>query len=229
MILTSECERNLAGALSTGGVVLDASAVDACEQALTQQHAGCDWIGPWQPPTPPACLGILEGTRGPGDRCRSNLECGDGMRCLGAGPTDLGTCGAPPPPGALCGATVDTLAVYTRQDDAELHHPACQDGFCDRTRCVRLIEPGQTCRSSVECRGRCVDGECLEGEVIAGSSCSGGECSPGLRCIDGSCQEPRSTGETCKDDRECKSACVDGKCAMRCLSPAILRKLIKSQ
>jgi hypothetical protein len=224
VMVTRECERNLAGAITSGGVSLDEANVAACEQAIEAMHATCDWIGPWQPPAPTACLGILSGARNAGEPCRSNLECMDSHRCIGAGPTDQGVCGEPPPPGSLCGAAVDPLAVYARQDDAELRHPPCGDGYCDRARCVALIEDGQECKASVQCKsGRCVEGKCTA------EGCSGGDCAPGSRCIDSKCQEPKSLGEECTDSRECKSGCIAGKCAMECTNPAITRGLIKTQ
>ena len=226
VVLTSECERNLTGAIASGGVALDEARVAECEEAIESMHASCDWIGPWQAPTPAACLGIVRGQRGVSEECRSSLECGGGLRCLGVGPTDPGVCGAPPPPGSLCGTAVDTLAVYTRQDDVDRQHPQCAEGFCDRARCVAFAEDGASCQASVQCRsGRCVEGKCAEEGV---AMCTGGECGSGTRCIAGSCREPKAIGDECSDHRECKSACIEGECAMQCTSPALLRGLIKT-
>jgi hypothetical protein len=226
VLLTGECERNLAGAIAGGGVAIEEERVAACEQGIEAMHAECDWIGPWPALMPSACLGIVRGTRKAGEECRSSLECGGGLRCVGVGPTDPGICGEPPPPGALCGTAVDTLAVYLRQDDVDRRHPACADGFCDRARCVAYAGDGASCKASVQCRsGRCVEGKCAAEGIAA---CSGGECAAGLRCISGTCSEPKSIGEPCGDHRECKSACISGKCATQCLSPALLRGLIKT-
>jgi hypothetical protein len=226
VVLTSECERNLAGAIASEGVAIDDERVAACEQAIEAMHGSCDWIGPWQAPTPAACLGIVRGKRGVDQPCRSSLECVGSLRCLGVGPTDPGVCGEPPPPGSLCGAAVDPLAVYARQDDVDRQHPQCSEGFCDRARCVAFSEEGGECAASVQCRsGRCVGGKCA---AEGAAACSGGECAPGTRCIGGECREPKGIGESCADHQECKSACVSGKCAMQCLSPALLRGLIKT-
>jgi hypothetical protein len=227
VVLTSECVRNLAGALADGAILLQDANVDACQNAMTSAHAGCEWVGPHAPKVPEACLGLLRGTRLPNEVCRSSLECQHGLRCLGSGPTQAGRCTKPPGIGSLCNTSVDPLAVYTRQDDFELRHPPCADGFCERNRCVEKIRTGGACKSNEQCLvGRCAEGRCVD-ETTAdeGEACLGGDCIEGTRCVDGKCAEMKPLGAECSSNAQCKAACVEGKCNLGCDEAPLLKKL----
>jgi hypothetical protein len=156
----SECARTLSFALRAGAVTLAGADVDRCAAAMEAALQGCDWVKPLSPPPPPACEGIVKGTRPESAACRSSLECVEGLRCAGAGPTDMGRC-APPRRRGACGMAVDTLATHTRQHRIELAHPECE-GHCARRACADNVALGGACRSDVECgRGRrCAAGRC---------------------------------------------------------------------
>lgn len=226
VMLTSECVRNLSGALALNAVSIDEPRIAACEEAMAREYRGCDWVGGISRPTPPECLGLIAGKIAKGAPCRSSLECGEGMRCQGSGPTDLGKCGEPLIEGRLCNTAVDTLAAYTRQDDLELRHPACQ-GFCDRNRCYNAVALGGECKVNVHCgRGnRCVRGKCVDDpHAELGEECLGGDCAPGLRCSGKVCIVPKAAGEACSTEFDCLASCVDGTCAQSCSGlPLILR------
>jgi hypothetical protein len=226
VMLTSECVRNLSGAIALDAVTIDEAKIAPCEAAMNKVYEGCDWVGGLNQPTPPECLGVITGKVKKGDRCRSSLECGEGMRCQGSGPTDPGKCLEPLPEGRLCNTAVDTLATYTRQDDLEIRHPGCQ-GFCDRNRCYNAVPIGGECKVNVHCgRGhRCKEGKCVgEEHAQLGETCLGGDCAPGLRCAASKCVVPKAAGEPCGTDFDCKAACIDGKCATSCAGlPMILR------
>lgn len=227
--LTSECERNLAGALSVKGIALDESKIAACSAAIETQHEGCDWVAPSPLPIPAECLGIVAGTKKLGEACRSTLECPAGLHCRGSGPTDLGRCSPPAPPRASCNTGVDPLVTYLRQDDVEITRPACQ-GFCDRNRCRAFLELDTSCVSNVQCGSerRCREGKCVEGAIAAkGEPCIGGDCAPGLRCSQKKCVEPKPVGAECEVDSECRSVCEDGACKMSCDTAPILKQLSK--
>ena len=228
VILTSECVRNLSGALADGAVVLSDANVDACENAMKSAHEGCDWVGPHPPGVPEACLGLLRGARKANDVCRSSLECQHGLRCLGSGPTERGRCGKPASNGLLCNTAVDTLAVYVRQDDFERRHPACADGFCDRNRCAEKIRVGGACKANNQCLlGRCAEGRCIdEPTADVGEPCLGGDCIEGTRCVEGKCAESKPLGSDCTSSAECKAACVENKCNLGCDDAPLLKKLI---
>lgn len=226
VILTSECVRNLSGALALDAVRVEESEIASCEAAMTKEYAGCEWVGGLGQATPSECLGIVHGKLSKGAQCRSSLECPEPLRCLGSGPTDLGRCGEPLSQGKLCNTAVDPLAAYTRQDDLEDRHPACQ-GFCDRNRCYDAVPIGGECKVNVHCgRGhRCKDNKCIEDRFAKeGDACLGGECEPGLRCSQKKCAVPKAAGESCANDFDCRASCVSGKCATSCTGlPMILR------
>jgi hypothetical protein len=227
VVVTSECVRNLAGALADGAVVLPEADVDACENAMKSAHEGCDWVGPHALRVPEACLGLLRGARRLNDVCRSSLECQHGLRCVGSGPTQTGRCAKPPGNGSLCNTAVDPLAVYARQEDFERRHPPCSDGYCDRNRCVEKVRTGGACVATDQCLvGRCAEGRCVdETTADVGEACLGGDCIEGTRCIEGKCAELKSIGAECTSNAECKAACIDGKCNLGCEEAPLLKKL----
>ena len=221
--LAGECARTLSFALRSRAVTVDEPAVAACEAAMARIHEGCDWVGPLLPDVPPACAGLMHGTLRAGATCRSSLECQEGLRCRGVGPTDPGTCGPPLADGARCNVAVDTLVTYTRQEGwAEASHAECQ-GFCSRRACRAGVAEGQACTVSGECgRGhRCAGHRCVAGAVAAkGEECSANECAPGLRCWQNRCIVPKPAGERCTSPFECAGGCQAGRCAMDCGGPA---------
>lgn len=227
--VASECGRNLAGALAGGGITLDAAQVKTCTTALASAYEGCDWVGPHPVRLPEACRTIVRGTVAEGKTCRSSLECADGLRCAGAGPTDAGRCRAAAAEGDPCGTAVDPLATYLRID-MDQARPPCAAGFCDRQRCRASKPVGERCRASVQCAdgARCAKGTCIEGAVAqAGEPCGGGDCAPGLRCVVGQCTAPKPIGALCKRHADCAAGCVDGHCAQVCSTAALLQHLRK--
>jgi hypothetical protein len=222
VVFTSECVRTLTSAVRFKAVSLDPVEVDRCAAAMGTAHDGCDWVGPWPPETPRECEGIVHGKLAVGARCRSSLECTEGLRCHGAGPTSPGLCGLPHGTGDACGAAVDTLAVFTKQSRADETHPECQ-GACDHLRCAPLVPLGGACRSARQCGDAgCAAGKCAP-HVIGkvGEPCPTGECEEGLRCSGGACIARKPSGAPCKGDFECSGACIktDGGatvCGRRC-------------
>ena len=130
----SECARTLSFALRSGAVKVAGEDAERCAQAMERSLEGCGWAGGLTPAPAGECEGIVRGTLGEGAVCRSSLECGEGLHCAGAGPTDLGKC-ARPRSGGGCGRGVDALAVLARQTGYEREHPECAG------RCV-----GRVCR-----------------------------------------------------------------------------------
>ena len=227
ILLTAECERNLAGAIEVGGVKLLEEKIEGCAKAIAAQHEGCDWVGPTPLPTPRECFGLVAGLVKPGARCRSTLECPDTMRCLGSGPTDRGRCGPSAPPGFACNTGVDPLVTYLRQTDVDKKRPAC-DGFCDRQRCRKAVPAGEKCISSVMCESghRCKEGICTKGEKSAlGEPCIGGDCPEGLRCSQKICKKPGKPGDPCEVNTDCVSVCEAKRCKTSCQVAPVLKQL----
>lgn len=222
---TGECIRTLSSALRSGAVTLDAADLDACAAAVTRETAGCDWVTSVGSPTVAACLGILKGTLKEGARCRSNLECEEGMRCRGLGATRPGKCGPPLPARSICNIATDSLAVFAGQDDYERHHPECA-GHCARKHCFDAVAVGAACAASHECgpKARCVAGKCAEGPLPAAGQACTDVCAAGARCSKGKCVALRGEAESCEDDAECRARCErgdggkTGKCAAQCPS-----------
>lgn len=220
----AECARMLSFALKEKAVTLDPADVDRCAEATARSLEGCDWVTPQMPDAPAACDGIIHGTYKEGDRCRSSLECVDGLRCLGGGPTDAGRCGKPLPRGSLCNTAVDPLAAYTRQVSFEERHPECA-GFCARRWCGDRAPVGGACNASVECGPNryCIDKKCAEGPLpAAGEPCRSGLCAKGARCAKGKCVAPGGEGEPCEANTDCRGACQKptgsktGSCVKKC-------------
>jgi hypothetical protein len=205
VLVTSECVRMLSAAIHFGALTVAPADVDACVAALDRTFTGCDWVGPNAPQPPAECQGLIHGTLADGAKCRSSLECKDGLRCQGVGPTDTGTCASPRDDGSGCGASVDALATYARQNGYEAQHPECK-GFCDRHRCAPAAALGAACRIDVQCG--------------PGHACVGGKCAS---AVGGARPPPRKpAGEGCTSDAECTGGCLReggagrGTCGMKC-------------
>ena len=224
LVLTGECVRNLSGALAAKAVTIDAAEVQKCAEAAAATYAGCDWVGPFPPKPPAACLGIVHGTVGAGATCRSSLECTGNMHCHGSGPTQGGRCTAGAPDGVLCNASVDVLIGYTRQTDAEQSHRECS-GYCNLHNCATAMAAGAKCEVNVQCGAGsfCIGGKCGPGTPgKVGEACPAGACEGAARCIHGKCIARKAAGEPCEVDLECLGGCVKkagektGTCGMRC-------------
>lgn len=227
VVLSRPCAETLTAALQAKGVTLDAQAVDACAAAMAQAYQGCEWVGPSTPALPRACRGLLVGTLAEGATCRSSLECPQGLRCRGAGPTSAGVCDKPGEPGASCALSVDTLGAFVLDESGERDHPDCS-GFCERHRCTAQLSLGAKCGFDAQCGPdrHCAAGTCVQGAwAKAGEPCAGGGCVEGLRCISGRCAVPKASGATCTADAECAGGCVrpdggaSGTCGVRCDVP----------
>jgi hypothetical protein len=233
MRLTSECTRILSFALRAKSVTLEPADVDRCVDAVAKATEGCDWVTPLAPRPPAACDGIIKGVVQEGSVCRASIECVDGLRCLGSGPTEPGRCRKPLGRGGPCSHSIDTLAAYTGQVRSDARHPECA-GFCAKRWCADALPLGGACLSSDECgAGRhCIDKKCAEGPLPAvGQPCKSGLCAEGARCAQGTCAPLGAAGEACERDSDCMSACekppsdakdakdvkdAKGKCAMKC-------------
>jgi hypothetical protein len=210
LVFTSECVRTLSTALRDKAVTVAAADVVACETEIQKTFDGCEWVGPFPPGPPAACLGIVHGTVQKGDACRSSLECAAPLRCQGAGPTTLGKCFGTKSDGVLCGSSVDTLASYTRQTDVDQQHPECT-GFCNRNECASFVAEGGGCTTSTACGAgnQCVANKCVKMAASKiGDACPGQVCEPGSACIANKCAAKKRAGETCAQDFECLGGCI---------------------
>lgn len=222
---TAECIRTLSAALRLGAVVLDEADLKACADAAATAIEGCDWVGSTGAgSTPAACSGIIRGTLKIGAKCRSNLECLEGLRCHGLGATHAGKCGVADDLHA-CNISTDSLAAFTAQIDFDRQHPECS-GRCLKGRCVEATGIGAVCTTSSECglKAWCIAGRCSKGPLPdVGKACTD-LCTAGRRCVKGVCTTTKSEGESCQQDSECRVHCEHGdagqggRCARLCPS-----------
>ncbi len=214
------CAQILSSAVAAGGVVLRDDALAGCVTAVTAEHASCEWVGPWSPPLPPACLDAVLGTLPDGSRCRSNRECAPGLRCADLGPATTGTCSPPAADGTPCASPVDILADHLR-DEQRLAHPACA-GRCVADRCQPALVAGASCTRNDHCATdlHCDGATCIAGaHASAGEPCLDGACAPGTRCLQSVCVVQRSSGDPCQADRDCKGACLPSPDGARACGP----------
>jgi len=223
IVLTSQCVGLLGAALKAKALAVDEAKVQPCIAALEKTFGTCDWVGPFPPPVPEECHGLLVGKVPSGQRCRSNLECEGTLRCHGVGPTTPGRCGPPREDGEACGGT-DVLVSYTQETRVDQLHPACKHK-CVRGRCTAAAPDGDKCMTTVDCAegSQCVDKKCVKrAPSKAGEACPGEVCESGYECILGKCGKRKAAGEACTQDFECVAGCVKaagakaGKCGMRC-------------
>jgi hypothetical protein len=229
MSFSGECVRTLTSALHSHAVTVAEADVARCAEAMDRATQGCDWVTPTSTagsmPLPTECEGVIHGALGAKARCRSSLECADGLRCQGLSAIDVGTCGPPKGAGAACNVANDMLTVYTRQTSVDATHAECA-GYCRVRQCRETVAVGHACSTDRECgKGRCDKGVCSTAPVpTVGQPCSTA-CAEGSRCVNNSCVAAKAQGATCDVDRECRGACVrsdagsGGTCEMSCPVP----------
>lgn len=131
--LTNQCTRMLAASVSSGAVSLVEPEADKCLAEWNQRYEGCDFLERASLPQPAACAHVFVGNLGLESVCRSSLECGAGLICDGAGPTESGHCRPPHDKGASCGLSVDPLLAYVQGAAADRQE--CL-GACVNNRCT---------------------------------------------------------------------------------------------
>jgi hypothetical protein len=222
--LASECARDLTRSLQERKLTLEPGDVDRCVADSTRDLEGCAWVTPRTSRLPASCRGIVHGTLDTGGRCRSSLECRDGLRCWGITPEAPGVCAPPGVPGAPCGGGPDALATFARQAEDGARHPEC-NGFCLLGRCAAFVRVGGECSSHGQCvpGSHCAARRCVDGPPPAlGQACGAATCEAPFVCIDGTCAHPKKAGEACRQSLECEAACVSptadqpGTCGMKC-------------
>lgn len=206
------CAQSLGASLDRGAVTIEDVAIDRCKEAVSKQLEGCGWVSPVAPPLPDACRGVVRGLRKIGERCRSSIECFDGLACLGAGPEREGICAAPTKARARCEVPADDAVAFTRADASR--HPTCE-GLCIKGVCVPFSPSDGPCQSSAACAGglHCIAGRCQDKPLPAiGEPCPGGtSCGAGAHCQEGTCVALKDAGESCKLPTECRSfECAKG-------------------
>jgi hypothetical protein len=229
-----QCESVVTVALRSGAITLDHAALDRCVEAMEKAHQGCDWVTPLSSTVVPECEGVLRGQFPEDSKCRSSLECAEGLHCHGAGPTNIGYCGKPRE-GGSCNTGVDVLATYARQDNIDKGHPECA-GQCYQHRCIPALAVGDACQSNIPCGvgAHCSGGHCVAKPLaVEGEACAEQlDCAVGLHCAGGSCRGKGGEGEKCERDLDCRATCLKdpgqkrGVCGHRCTFPPVTKPLV---
>jgi hypothetical protein len=181
------------------------------------------------------CSGVMAGKQGSGMPCDNDLECLDGLSCVGETTSQAGVCKPPGAMGAACGA--GNCAVDCVSEWGFGSHPACGSGLYCADTCQPQIPAGQSCSDT--------PGACANGLVCAGSKCSaayagdGGACASLAECQDGltcvaqgdsgveTCVPKGAQGAPCSADDQCQGYCevddaggssgaMNGSCATLC-------------
>lgn len=136
----------------------------------------------------PYCVGDGCYAGDPGDPCRNDDDCGEGVVC------GVEACAVPGQPGDPC--------IDANDCAADLH---CIEQSCNAG------EPGDRCYVADDCIGGfCVEGTCSAGAV--GDACNASwDCAAGF-CVDELCRDG-APGSPCTYDGDCTgSICVDALC-----------------
>lgn len=208
------CEPVLVGTLLAGQACDEA---DQCAPGLT-----CSGVDDGL-----RCSGVCEPTASEGDRCRDDVECGEGLHC------EDRRCAPDRAAGERCRHSSDCEAgLLCDQEREECYPPSeaegrscedegpdrcpvptdCVDDVCQRYEPGRVAGPGEPCEVG-ECAAShfCDGGFCAPRPVLTEPCDERARCVEG-RCVAGSCQllPPRST---CRVDRECSTdRCTMGRC-----------------
>lgn len=227
--LAGICSQELSASIRRGAATLDAAQVDRCTAETSRQLEGCDWVTPLLPKLPDACRDVVRGRLKAAARCRSSLECPDGLSCKGVGPEQKGVCAAAGVARERCEVPADSLAAFTRTKD-DPRHPVC-DGFCIKGQCLPFSPLGGVCQSSSQCTPglNCISGRCQQRPLPGiGEPCRGNTgCEAGASCQTGRCLALKNAGEACALPFECRAfECVKpqgaqfGTCGEPCGAPS---------
>ncbi len=210
-IVAGQCVRALTFALAQHTVTLAPADVDRCAEAVTRASAGCDWVIPDTTALPPECEGLVKGALAEKARCRSSLECREGLRCMGLSTVDLGVCAPPKPARSQCNVAIDMLATFTRQNHVDRDHPECE-GYCGHAQCEPVVAAGGACATDRACgRGRCSAGKCTSAPLPALGEVCTEAWAPGRALREGQVRGAEAAdGDTCELDAECRGTCVRG-------------------
>jgi hypothetical protein len=173
-----------------------------------------------------SCNGTFAGTVDVGGACRGNIECKDGLTCVGSTADVDGTCRTTPVIGETCGAAT-TFIFGTHRDCVpeaycNLDTDKCTLRKADGAECL-----GDVCRADLQCfQLKCssqpdsdLDGPCrFNNDCKSGLYCD----SPPITGQPGTCKKPKPSGSSCvsKLSGECEGVCEvpDGGTTGTCIA-----------
>ena len=188
--LTGDCESRLSSAIAKGRVTFDPTAAQACVTSFQQIiAAGVCWgnIDTNQPGAAEyassACTGVVTGLQAAGKPCAIDLECADGLACVGwTGSTD-GTCTTPGAAGKPCEQAADAGSALDLDYGFGSHPPCAVGAYCVTPTCKAQGAAGAACTEDQACMTgmTCHLGHC----AAAGPSADGGTCDTKVDCVQG--------------------------------------------
>jgi hypothetical protein len=191
--LTAACNDALTSAVVRGRVRVSASDSQACASAYAGAYstmsrcAILQQIDPAVEPVP-QCAAAIVGLGNNNALCSSDVECRDGLTCVGYTGGSDGTCRTPAGSGGACGSlrndgSLGAIAIPLGS------HPACAAGFyCDSTStCRPQVGTGSACTRNDQCTapsrcdgtGKCTGG--TENALVA----QGWPCHTTIDCVSG--------------------------------------------
>jgi hypothetical protein len=239
--LTQDCEARLSSAIAKGRVTFDPTAAQSCVASYQQIiAAGVCWgnISTNQPAAPPygssACSGVVTGLQAAGAPCAVDLECQNGLTCVGwTGSTD-GQCKTPGAAGAACEQAADAGSALDLDYGFGNHPPCAAGAYCVTPTCKTQGASGAACTEDQACATglTCYLGKCAAmGPAGDGGACDTTvDCVQGLYCATGdggatpgACMPREIAGGACTTTGDqCKGLCVSpdggvaGVCATLC-------------
>lgn len=226
------CKTIVGGAVAKKRATFDGAKAAACAEALRATlGASRGKRGTTAPP--PSCDGVVTGEEGAGEACADDIECQEGLACVGngsllderdGGPRD-GVCIGPAAVGAKCARNAESSIGIGGA------HPTCAAGaFCDSLE--------HTCKPAGGAGARCTnDRQCASGLACHLAKCgaavlqaAGGACLDETDCAEdlfceganafdeppkpGKCGAKKAAGEACRSAADCKGRCEMGNAGL---------------
>ena len=244
-LVTQSCSPLLEGSISKARLERDAAAAQACVAAYDKIfNATCSsgpfGIDPSVTSDPDikagaeACKKAFRGLVQLNGACSQDVDCIDGLTCVGWTQNSDGVCKQPPALTEACGAG-PSEAGFTIDLNFNAHsHPECAaGGWCSGRTCVEQADPGESCSSDKQCKGGklCRVGVCGDvGDADQGGPCKrNDDCKNELYCagattgVPGTCQPKLPDGSSCSSTvNSCRGRCerpdasTTGTCKSMC-------------
>jgi hypothetical protein len=219
-ILVNACEGDLPARVAAGRVRFDPMAAAACIAAEQASLAGHTCSTPVTITLVAACAPVFVGLQAAGAPCGQDVDCQDGLTCIGWTASGVdGSCQPPPAVPQACGEGKGDGGGPPIIPWGFGSHPDCASGgYCAGSpggACATQSGSGGACTNDTQCTTGlvCHMGKCgTTGPAPANGACaSGPDCQPGLYCAPANtCQPQKAAGAPCTGvfDPECKGQCV---------------------
>jgi hypothetical protein len=232
-ILLSACQTDLPARVAAGRVRFDPQAAAACITAEQAQLAGHTCSTPLTINLVPECASVFAGQQTDGSPCTQDIDCLDGLTCVGwTAAGGEGACAPSPAVGAACGESPSDGGPPVIPWQFGNHPDCATGGYCKGSpggKCAAQSTSGGPCASDVECPTglTCHLRTCgTTGPAGDGGACaSGSDCQLLLYCAGaatdaGACTPQKPAGSPCANvfSAECLGQCAvpDGGGATVC-------------